>query len=59
MTSWKKFLEGDEPDVGNDSTLDPAGTLNMSFVPVLCGSAFKKRCAAASECSYRLFARSA
>ena len=37
------FLEGDEPDVATLRRLIRMGTLNMSFVPVLCGSAFKNK----------------
>ena len=37
------FLEGDEPDVETIQRLIRKGTLNMSFVPVLCGSAFKNK----------------
>ena len=39
----EKFLEGDEPDVATLQRLIRIGTLNMSFVPVLCGSAFKNK----------------
>ena len=38
----EKFLEGEEPDI-HFATLIRLGTLNMSFVPVLCGSAFKNK----------------
>ena len=37
------FLEGDEPDVETIQRLIRKGTLNMSFVPVICGSAFKNK----------------
>ena len=37
------FLDGDEPDVATLRRLIRMGTLNMSFVPVLCGSAFKNK----------------
>ena len=37
------FLEGQEPDVETLQRLIRKGTLNMSFVPVLCGSAFKNK----------------
>jgi elongation factor G len=37
------FLEGNEPDVSTIQSLIRKGTLNMSFVPVLCGSAFKNK----------------
>ena len=39
----EKFLEGEEPDVETIQRLIRQGTLNMSFVPVLCGSAFKNK----------------
>ena len=39
----EKFLEGEEPDVATLQRLIRIGTLNMSFVPVLCGSAFKNK----------------
>ena len=37
------YLDGDEPDVATLKTLIRKGTLNFSFVPVLCGSAFKNK----------------
>ena len=37
------FLEGDEPDLETIQRLIRKGTLNMSFVPVICGSAFKNK----------------
>ena len=37
------FLEGEEPDEATLRRLIRLGTLNMSFVPVLCGSAFKNK----------------
>ena len=37
------FLEGQEPDIETLQRLIRIGTLNMSFVPVLCGSAFKNK----------------
>ena len=37
------FLEGNEPDEATLRRLVRLGTLNMSFVPVLCGSAFKNK----------------
>ena len=37
------FLEGEEPDEATIIRLIRLGTLNMSFVPVLCGSAFKNK----------------
>ena len=37
------FLEGEEPDEETLQRLIRVGTLNMSFVPVLCGSAFKNK----------------
>ena len=39
----EKFLEGEEPDIATLQRLIRLGTLNMSFVPVLCGSAFKNK----------------
>ena len=39
----EKFLDGEEPDVETLQRLIRMGTLNMSFVPVLCGSAFKNK----------------
>jgi elongation factor G len=37
------YLEGDEPDTATLKKLIRKGTLNFSFVPVLCGSAFKNK----------------
>jgi elongation factor G len=37
------YLEGNEPDVATLKALIRKGTLNFSFVPVLCGSAFKNK----------------
>jgi len=37
------YLEGEEPDVATLKALIRKGTLNQSFVPVLCGSAFKNK----------------
>ena len=39
----ERYLEGEEPDVVTLQRLIRLGTLNMSFVPVLCGSAFKNK----------------
>ena len=39
----EKFLEGEEPGVDDLHDLIRKGTLSMSFVPVLCGSAFKNK----------------
>lgn len=39
----EKYLEGEEPDVETLRRLIRKGTLNLSFVPVLCGSAFKNK----------------
>jgi elongation factor G len=39
----EKFLEGEEPDIATIQRLIRKGTLNMSFVPVICGSAFKNK----------------
>merc|ERR1712054_407260 len=42
--AWmEKYLDGEEPDVDSLRELIRKGTLNMSFVPVLCGSAFKNK----------------
>jgi len=41
--AMEKFLEGEEPDVATLQALIRKGTLNMSFVPVICGSAFKNK----------------
>ncbi|MEY4269573.1 MAG: elongation factor [Pseudomonadota bacterium] len=37
------YLEGTEPDVATLKSLIRKGTLNQSFVPVVCGSAFKNK----------------
>jgi len=37
------YLGGEEPDVATLKQLIRKGTLNFSFVPVLCGSAFKNK----------------
>jgi elongation factor G len=37
------YLEGTEPDMATLKALIRKGTLNFSFVPVLCGSAFKNK----------------
>jgi elongation factor G len=39
----ERYLEGEEPDVDTLRALIRKGTLAMSFVPVLCGSAFKNK----------------
>ena len=41
--AMEAFLEGQEPDVETLQKLIRKGTLNMSFVPVLCGTAFKNK----------------
>jgi len=41
--AMEAFLEGNEPDVDTLRQLIRKGTLSMSFVPVLCGSAFKNK----------------
>ena len=41
--AMEAFLEGEEPSVETLQALIRKGTLNMSFVPVLCGSAFKNK----------------
>ncbi|WP_073976854.1 elongation factor G, partial [Erythrobacter donghaensis] len=38
-----RYLEGNEPDADTIKKLIRKGTLNFSFVPVLCGSAFKNK----------------
>ena len=37
------YLDGDEPDIDTLRSLIRKGTLSMSFIPVLCGSAFKNK----------------
>src|SRR3569623_492995 len=39
----EQYLEGNEPDAATIKKLIRKGTLNFSFVPVLCGSAFKNK----------------
>src|SRR3569623_757462 len=39
----EQYLEGSEPDAATIKKLIRKGTLNFSFVPVLCGSAFKHK----------------
>jgi elongation factor G len=41
--AMEAFFEGNEPDVATIKKLIRKGTLNFSFVPVLCGSAFKNK----------------
>ncbi len=41
--AMEKYLEGEEPDEATLRGLIRKGTLNLSFVPVLCGSAFKNK----------------
>ena len=41
--AMEAYLEGTEPDVDQLRKLIRKGTLDMSFVPVLCGSAFKNK----------------
>jgi len=41
--AMEAYLEGDEPDTATLKALIRKGTLNMSFVPVVCGSAFKNK----------------
>ncbi|MFX5594969.1 elongation factor G, partial [Acinetobacter baumannii] len=41
--AMEKFFEGEEPDAATLKRLIRKGTLNFSFVPVLCGSAFKNK----------------
>jgi elongation factor G len=42
-SAMEAYLEGEEPDVETLRRLVRAGTLSMTFVPVLCGSAFKNK----------------
>ncbi|TKD52976.1 elongation factor G [Sphingomonas baiyangensis] len=41
--AMEAYLEGNEPDAATLKKLIRKGTLNMSFVPVVCGSAFKNK----------------
>ncbi len=41
--AMEAYFEGNEPDVATMKRLIRKGTLNFSFVPVLCGSAFKNK----------------
>src|SRR6056297_2574611 len=41
--AMEAYLEGEEPDVPTLRELIRKGTLSLSFVPVLCGSAFKNK----------------
>lgn len=41
--AMEAYLEGTEPDAATLKSLIRKGTLNFSFVPVLCGSAFKNK----------------
>lgn len=41
--AMEAYLEGNEPDVKTLKKCIRAGTLNNSFVPILCGSAFKNK----------------
>ena len=41
--AMEKFLEGEEPSVDELRALLRKGTLSLSFVPVICGSAFKNK----------------
>ena len=41
--AMEAYLEGNEPDVDTLKKLIRKGTLNQSFVPVCCGSAFKNK----------------
>ena len=41
--AMEAYFEGNEPDVATIKKLIRKGTLNFSFVPVLCGSAFKNK----------------
>jgi elongation factor G len=41
--AMEAYLEGNEPDIETLRKLIRKGTLSLSFVPVLCGSAFKNK----------------
>src|SRR6056297_3124109 len=41
--AMEKYLDGEEPDQPTLRSLIRKGTLSMSFVPILCGSAFKNK----------------
>lgn len=41
--AMEAYLEGQEPDVATLKALIRKGTISFSFVPVLCGSAFKNK----------------
>ncbi|MBK5934869.1 translation elongation factor 2 (EF-2/EF-G) [Rhodovulum imhoffii] len=41
--AMEAYLEGNEPDIATLRELIRKGTLSMTFVPVLCGSAFKNK----------------
>ncbi|MDP3549730.1 MAG: elongation factor G [Novosphingobium sp.] len=41
--AMEAYLDGNEPDVATLKALIRKGTLNQSFVPVICGSAFKNK----------------
>lgn len=41
--AMEAYLEGNEPDVATLKKLIRKGTLEMAFVPVVCGSAFKNK----------------
>ncbi|SNS59468.1 translation elongation factor 2 (EF-2/EF-G) [Sphingomonas laterariae] len=41
--AMEAYLEGNEPDADTLKALIRKGTLNFSFVPVLCGSSFKNK----------------
>src|SRR3546814_11292996 len=41
--AMEAYLEGELPDVATLKALIRKGTLNQSFVPVLCGSSFKNK----------------
>ncbi|MEP2027148.1 MAG: elongation factor G [Paracoccaceae bacterium] len=41
--AMEAYLEGNEPDVATLRRLIRAGTLEIKFIPVLCGSAFKNK----------------
>mgnify|MGYP006274742927 FL=1 len=42
-TAMEAYLEGNEPDIATLKACIRKGTINNSFVPVMCGSAFKNK----------------
>ena len=43
MNCWKQYLEGNEPSVDDIKKCVRKGTINLSFFPTYCGSAFKNK----------------